>query len=171
MNAPYKLRFKEDIQSKTACTKKLSREEVSKFRDAVSKDYYFQMYYDDLPLWGFLGRIDREENKYHLFIHIHFDILYNGNHVIEINLQRDPRLYVDISEEKEIDISFTYSALWEATDIPFGKRMDKFSQYSFHPGNLEIRWLSAMNSCVSVLLLTGCLATILMRLLRKDFIK
>ena len=171
MNAPYELRFKEDIQSKTACTKKLFREEVSKFRDAVSKDYYFQMYYDDLPLWGFLGRIDREENKYHLFTHIHFDILYNGNHVIEINLQRDPKLSVDISEEKEIDISFTYSASWKATDIPYGKRMDKFSKYSFQPRNLEIHWFSIINSCVTVLLLTGFLATILMRVLRNDFIK
>jgi hypothetical protein len=46
---------------------------VSKFRSAVTKDYYFQMYYDDLPLWGFVGKVEREgktdasEYKYFLY--------------------------------------------------------------------------------------------------------
>ena len=50
-----------------------------------------QMFYDDLPIWGFIGKIekilhpgDRTEYKYYLFTHIHFDILYNGNRVIEV---------------------------------------------------------------------------------------
>ena len=49
-----------------------------------------QMYYDDLPIWGFIGKVekilhpgDRTEYKYYLFTHIHFDILYNGKRVIE----------------------------------------------------------------------------------------
>ncbi len=48
------------------------------------------MYYDDLPIWGFIGKVekilhpgDRTEYKYYLFTHIHFDILYNGKRVIE----------------------------------------------------------------------------------------
>ena len=36
---------------------------------------------------------------------------------------------------------------------------------------LQIHWFSIINSCVTVLLLTGFLATILMRVLRKDFLK
>ena len=36
---------------------------------------------------------------------------------------------------------------------------------------LQIHWFSIINSCVTVLLLTGFLATILMRVLRKDFVK
>ena len=43
------------------------------------------MYYDDLPIWGFIGKVekilhpgDRTEYMYYLFTHIHFDILYNG---------------------------------------------------------------------------------------------
>lgn len=49
------------------------------------------MFYDDLPIWGFIGKVekilhpgDRTEFKYYLFTHIHFDILYNGNRVIEV---------------------------------------------------------------------------------------
>ena len=36
---------------------------------------------------------------------------------------------------------------------------------------LQIHWFSIINSCVTVLLLTGFLATILMRVLKKDFAK
>ena len=36
---------------------------------------------------------------------------------------------------------------------------------------MQIHWFSIINSCVTVLLLTGFLATILMRVLRKDFVK
>ena len=30
--------------------------EVSQYRAAVLKDYIYQMFYDDLPIWGFLGQ-------------------------------------------------------------------------------------------------------------------
>lgn len=37
--------------------------------------------------------------------------------------------------------------------------------------HMQIHWFSIINSCVTVLLLTGFLATILMRVLKNDFIK
>jgi cytochrome c553 len=36
---------------------------------------------------------------------------------------------------------------------------------------VQIHWFSIINSCVTVLLLTGFLATILMRVLKADFVK
>ncbi|KAK9226484.1 hypothetical protein WN943_011532 [Citrus x changshan-huyou] len=50
VSAPYKLNFRDDKESAVVCRKKLSKEEVVQFRNAVEKDYYFQMYYDDLPI-------------------------------------------------------------------------------------------------------------------------
>lgn len=175
VDAPYELNFREDTNSKTLCKKTLFKEQVAKLRDAVAKDYYFQMYYDDLPLWGFLGKLDR--NKEHgggkclLFKHIHFDIMYNNDRVIEINVQTDPNVAVDITEDKEVPVEFSYSVTWKKTDIPFEKRMEKYSKSSSMPQHLEIHWFSIINSCVTVLLLTGFLATILMRVLKNDFIK
>ncbi|XP_078442239.1 transmembrane 9 superfamily member 2-like [Wolffia australiana] len=174
VDAPYKLNFREDVQSKVACSKKLLKEDVAKFRDAVANDYYFQMFYDDLPLWSFLGKVEKAEGKdlkFLLFNHIHFDILYNGDQVIAINVERDPKFSVDITEDKEMDVSFGYSASWKPTEIPFSKRMEKYSKISSQPRHLEIHWFSIINSCVTVLLLTGFLSTILMRVLRNDFIK
>lgn len=176
VDAPYELNFRDDKQSKTVCKKTLSKEDVAKLRTAVSKDYYFQMYYDDLPFWGFMGKVEKDkvdpnEYKYLLFKHIHFDIFYNDDRVIEINLQTDPNLSVDITDDKEVDMEFSYSVTWKKTDIPFEKRMEKYSKSSSMPQHLEIHWFSIINSCVTVLLLTGFLATILMRVLKNDFIK
>lgn len=175
--APYKLEFLSDKDSEIVCKKKLSKEEVAQFRSAVSKDYYFQMYYDDLPLWGFLGKVEKEgkadpsEYKYYLFKHLHFEIFYNKDRVIEIIARTDPNALVDITEDKEVDVDFMYSVKWKETTTAFEKRMEKYSQSSSLPHHLEIHWFSIINSCVTVLLLTGFLATILMRVLKNDFVK
>ena len=42
---------------------------------AVKEDYYFQMFYDDLPIWGFVGKMEKvdkphgSEYRYFLFTH------------------------------------------------------------------------------------------------------
>ncbi|KAE8682003.1 Transmembrane 9 superfamily member 3 [Hibiscus syriacus] len=177
VSAPYKLNFKEEKDSSVVCKKKLSKDEVAYFRKAVDKDCCFQMNYDDLPIWGFIGKVDSEgktdpsEYKYFLFKHIQFDVLYNKDRVIEVNARMDPHSLVDLTEDKEVDAEFMYSVKWKETDTAFDKRMDKYSMSSSLPHHLEIHWFSIINSCVTVLLLTGFLATILMRVLKNDFIK
>ncbi|KAJ0076867.1 hypothetical protein Patl1_35650 [Pistacia atlantica] len=84
------------------------KEEAARFQSAVKKDYYFQMYYDDLPFWGFIGK-DR---------------------VIEINVRVDPNILAD----QAVEVEFLYTVKWNETNIPFEKRMDKYSQY------LGIHW-------------------------------
>ncbi|KAJ0907805.1 putative nonaspanin (TM9SF), MFS transporter superfamily [Helianthus annuus] len=137
VSAPYKLDFMVEKDSEIVCKKTLTKEEVSKFRSAVTKDYYFQMYYDDLPFWGFLGKVEK----------------------------------VDLTEDKEVEVEFMYTVRWKETNIPYESRMEKYAQSSSQPHHLEIHWFSIINSCVTVLLLTGFLATILMRVLKNDFVK
>ncbi|KAL2317298.1 hypothetical protein Fmac_031174 [Flemingia macrophylla] len=175
--APYKLDFQIDREPESICKKKLTREEAAQFRHAVLKDYFYQMYYDDLPIWGFLGKFDSEDKDdqagatVYLFKHVHFEILYNKDRIIDVFIRNDPHAVVDLTEDSEVDVDFTYSAKWTATDIPFEKRLEKYSQTSFLAHNLEIHWFSVINSCVTVLLLTGFLAIILMRVLKNDFVK
>ncbi|XP_066396442.1 transmembrane 9 superfamily member 2-like [Miscanthus floridulus] len=177
VDAPYKLDFRFEVESKAVCSKKLTVEDVVKFRNAVAKDYYFQMYYDDLPLWGFIGKVEKggkadpSEWKYYLYRHIIFDILYNNDRVIEINVHTDQSALVDLTEDKETNVEFLYSVKWKETPTPFEKRMEKYSSSSNMPHHLEVHWFSIINSCVTVLLLTGFLATILMRVLKNDFVK
>jgi hypothetical protein len=47
-----------------------------------------QMYLDDLPVWGFIGKVEKNaksgEQRYFLFTHFHFELLYNSDNVIEV---------------------------------------------------------------------------------------
>ncbi|ONK65341.1 uncharacterized protein A4U43_C07F36120 [Asparagus officinalis] len=177
VDAPYKLDFRVDLDSKSICRKELTKEDVAQFRSALQKDYYFQMYYDDLPIWGFIGKVDKEgkvdpsDYKYYLYRHIHFDVSYNNDRVIEINIHTDISAMLDVTEDRDVEVEFLYSVKWKETPTPFEKRMEKYSQSSSMPHHLEIHWFSIINSCVTVLLLTGFLATILMRVLKNDFVK
>ena len=110
---------------------------------------HMQMCYDDLPIWGFIGKVEKimsqatkswekHELKYYLFTHIHFDILYNGDRVIEVNVSTDPSRTVEITEGENVIVDWTYSVKWRETSIPFEKRMDKYSRYSFLPQHLEV---------------------------------
>ena len=42
---------------------------------ALAADYYFNMFYDDLPIWGFIGKVEKvtkpggDEIRYFLFTH------------------------------------------------------------------------------------------------------
>eukprot|EP00238_Polyblepharides_amylifera_P008022 CAMPEP_0196579290 /NCGR_PEP_ID=MMETSP1081-20130531/19835_1 /TAXON_ID=36882 /ORGANISM="Pyramimonas amylifera, Strain CCMP720" /LENGTH=609 /DNA_ID=CAMNT_0041898823 /DNA_START=57 /DNA_END=1886 /DNA_ORIENTATION=+ len=177
VSTPYDVSFRVDKESEHLCSRNLGKKELKKFRRAVKEDYYFQMYYDDLPIWGFIGKVEKilrpgqPEWRYYIFTHIHFDISYNKERVIEINVSTDPMRTLDITDEDEISVDFSFSVRWKETAIPFDRRMEKYSRYSFLPQHLEIHWFSIINSCVTVLLLTGFLATILMRVLKNDFIK
>lgn len=78
VNGPYALDFLVEKDMEILCRKKLTKEEVAQFRRAVDKDYYFEMYYDELPIWGLIGRVENREEtddtkdyKYFLYKHIH----------------------------------------------------------------------------------------------------
>ena len=106
---------------------------------------FLQMYYDDLPIWGFIGKVEKilrsgekPDLKLFLFTHIHFEVMYNGNRIVEINISANPDSTVDITEGENIIVDFTYSVKWKETPTPYERRMDKYSKYSFLPQHLEV---------------------------------
>lgn len=176
-NSLYELKFRESRNLVALCQKSLHKDEVAKFRDAITSEYYFQMYYDDLPLWGFIGKVDKEdwnlhENgpRYYLFTHVQFDALYNGNQVIEVQAFSDPSYVVDISEDAEINVRFSYSVFWNSTLKSFNNRMDKYSKVSMLPVHQKIHWFS-INSVFIIVLLMGLLTVLFMRRLKNDLRK
>ncbi|CAI7922826.1 unnamed protein product, partial [Closterium sp. NIES-53] len=174
VQAPYRLNFRVDHERTTLCKRTLSVKDVQKFREAVLNDYYFQMYYDDLPIWGFIGKVDikspfsvtyidtyDKNQQISIFTHIHFEIEYNHDRVVGIYVATDAdvMVVVDNSEDKEMEVEFTYSVSWSQTDKAFEKRMDRYMRYTFLPQTMEVHWFSILNSCFTVLLLGGFLAT------------
>lgn len=176
-NALHELNFREDKPEVTLCEKKLNPNDVATFRNAITNDFYFQMYYDDLPLWGFIGKIGddwtftNKKPKYYLFKHVRFDALYNENQVIEIHALGDPNHVVDITNDDEINVRFTYSVFWNATSARFVNRMERYSRASFLPTHMQIHWFSIINSVVIIVLLMGLLTLLFMRHLRNDLRK
>ncbi|KAJ9558959.1 LOW QUALITY PROTEIN: hypothetical protein OSB04_013573, partial [Centaurea solstitialis] len=177
-NTLYTLNFRQDKVGETLCNKKLKRDDLKTFRNAITNDFYFQMYYDDLPLWGFTGKME-EENwtgdgngpKYYVFKHVQFDALYNDDRIIEIRAFSDPNHAVDITEETEIDVKFTYSISWNATSNGFENRMNKYSRASVSPAQRQIHWFSFGNGVVVIVLLVGLLTMMFMRHLKNDLRK
>lgn len=120
------------------------------------------MFYDDLPIWGFIGKTEKLMKpgekpllRFYLFTHIHFDILYNDNRVIEVNVSTDPARTVDITNGDKIIVDYTYSVNWREGTTPYEKRMEKYSRYSFLPQHLEVRPpRAAPEECLCLLTLT-----------------
>ncbi|CAL5430354.1 unnamed protein product [Camellia sinensis] len=176
-SAPYKIDFLVEKDAELACKKKLKKEEVSQFRTALAQEYYIEMYFDDLPAWAFIGKVDRpylaetNDYKYLLFTHMVFEFLYNKEHVIEITARIDQSFVIDLTEDKEVNVEFTYTVKWRETNIAFEKRMEKYSSSSSLPRHLRIHWFAVMNSCLAVLILLGCLVMFYVRVLKKDINK
>ncbi|KAI9072697.1 hypothetical protein K1719_045344 [Acacia pycnantha] len=174
-NTLYQLKFREHKIGETLCQKKLSIDEVAKFKQAIIGEFYFQMYLDDLPFWGFIGRAEEESwagggkgPKYYLFKHVQFDVLYNGNQIIEINAFGDPNLAVDITDNVGVDVKFTYSVIWNTTSTHFENRMGRYSRTSLLPVYQKVHWFSFVNSIVIIFLLMGLLTVLYMWHLKSD---
>lgn len=101
------------------------------------------MFLDELPIWGFIGRAQKVAGgvAYYLFTHIHFEVLYNGDRVIEVNVATDPHRTVDITEDKPITVDFTYSVKWKETNVTFERRMEKYQRYAVNKHHLEVRYM------------------------------
>jgi len=176
----YSIKFREDVPWKSLCKLTLDSAQTKLFQQAILDDYYFEMMLDELPIWGYVGELESKSissmisrdfdnsTHYYLFTHLDFSIAYNGQNIIEVNVSMDPLQRVDLSTSNR-KVDFSYSVHWIATDVPYKERMNRYAQYSFLPQSFEIHWLSIINSFVLVLLLTGFLAIILMRVLKNDF--
>lgn len=177
-NSLYELEFAVNKTRAVLCRQKPKMEDITKFRDAIKNDFYYQMYYDDLPLWAFIGKVeegswsdDGKGPKYFLFTHVQFDALYNGNQITEIHAFSDPTHVIDVTEDLDIDVTFTYSVFWNGTSTPYKNRMERYSAASLLPILHQTHWFSFVNSIVILIMLLGLLTVLFMRHLKNDLRK
>eukprot|EP01006_Ploeotia_vitrea_P022005 TRINITY_DN54419_c0_g1_i1.p1 TRINITY_DN54419_c0_g1~~TRINITY_DN54419_c0_g1_i1.p1 ORF type:complete len:615 (-),score=277.66 TRINITY_DN54419_c0_g1_i1:64-1860(-) len=178
VNSLYDIRFGVDVEWQALCRFRLSQDEIKAFVDAIQRHYVFEMFVDDLPVRGFVGEVERYsrrfDNHYHnethvyLFAHLDFSIAYNGNRIIAVNLTTDPMQRLLLEFGKDTPVEFSFSVHWKKTSVAFLDRMSLHQKSAIGDQEVEIHWLSIINSFVLVLLLTSFLAIILMRVLRKD---
>jgi len=178
----YVVYFKKDVPMAKLCSHKLSVEDVEKFHKAVDEEYFFELFMDSLPTWGYIGDAptaqdlllpdhlqEVAEGKKYIFPHIHFTVKYNGDQIIEWNATSDRNSRKDITALEPTEVDFTYSVKWLPTTASYKTRMDKYRNGKLLPATFEIHWLSIINSFVLVVLLMVFLSIILMRVLKNDF--
>jgi hypothetical protein len=172
INSMYNIRFRVDVDNGELCKKELAVADVQEFERAIEEDYYFQMSIDELPVWGFVGKKEIEtdasgivSSRLYLYTHLSFTIAYNQDRVIEVNVVAQR---TELKPGKPNTFDFTYSVKWVPTTVPFESRMDRYTNSAFFTRDVEIHWLSILNSAVLAVLLCGFLAITLLRILRAD---
>ena len=66
------------------CTSVLSKDDTNTFQEAIKEHYWYQMYVDELPVWGMVGEyVNTQSNAPPktplMFTHKIFSISYNGH--------------------------------------------------------------------------------------------
>ncbi|XP_052895317.1 transmembrane 9 superfamily member 3 [Anopheles moucheti] len=157
----YDIDFKDDISPTEICMVDLSEEKHKAFVYAVKNQYWYQMYIDDLPIWGVVGK--EEEKKYYIYTHKKFDISYNGKQIVDVTLTPERKELLRVGAK----IKFTYEVNWKPSSVKFEDRFDKYLDPNFFQH--RIHWFSIFNSFMMVIFLVGLVSMILMRTLRKDY--
>jgi transmembrane 9 superfamily protein 3 len=76
--------FKKSVEATPLCRRVLTKDEAAQFERAVVHEYWYQLFLDDLPLWGMVG--EGTKGAAFVFTHSKLSIGYNGDRVIEVNL-------------------------------------------------------------------------------------
>lgn len=161
------IEYKRDVTPTLFCEIDLNEEKLKAFVYAVKNHYWYQMYIDDLPVWGVVGEIESEEHpesaEYYIWTHKKLDIGYNGKHIVDVNLTSESKKKLTLGAK----IGFTYEVNWKKSTIKFEDRFDKYLDPNFFQH--RIHWFSIFNSFMMVIFLVGLVSMILMRTLRKDY--
>jgi len=168
-------KFRMDMQKTVICETPLDEKAAEQFKYAIQNHYWYELFMDDLPIWGFVGESipaekqqegeGKQEDQVLIYTHKSFDINYNNEQIIQVNLTSD----VPKPLTPGTSLEFTYSVRWEASTIPFAKRFERYLDYNFFEH--QIHWFSIFNSFMMVIFLTGLVSMILMRTLRNDYAK
>uniref|UniRef100_A0A915JCR7 Transmembrane 9 superfamily member n=1 Tax=Romanomermis culicivorax TaxID=13658 RepID=A0A915JCR7_ROMCU len=162
------MEFKADIAKTPYCELELTEEKYKHFHYAVKNHYSYQLYIDDLPIFGMVGTTGKEESPvteptYAIYTHKKFEIGFNENQIVDVNLTSSNA----VSLQPGAKLSFSYEVKWIKSPIKFKDRFDKYLDPNFFQH--RIHWFSIFNSFMMVIFLVGLVSMILMRTLRKDY--
>lgn len=163
------IRFMEDSPKSQYCEVEVTDEVQKQFVYSVKNHYWFQMYMDDLPIWGIVGEMhepdvdDHTRSESYLWTHKKFDIGVNEDQIVEITLTSENKQKIQAGSK----IGFSYEVHWHKSEVAFDDRYEKYLDHQFFQH--RIHWFSIFNSFMMVIFLVGLVTMILMRTLRRDY--
>lgn len=152
-----------DTPATVYCKIELNDEKLKAFIYAVKNRYWYQMFVDDLPIWGVVGEVDENKGEYYIYSHKKFDLAFNGNQIVDVNMTTEGKVLLTPGAA----IPFSYEVHWKSSKTKYEDRFDKYLDPNFFQH--RIHWFSIFNSFMMVIFLVGLVSMILMRTLRKDY--
>ncbi len=73
-----------DSSKTEVCTLLLTDDNVKVFKHAVRRHYWYELFLDNLPIWGFVGpppEKTKDDDTIYIYTHKSFDISFNDNRV------------------------------------------------------------------------------------------
>jgi len=155
--------FKKDQPLVKFCSVKLTEQDFNAFSYALRNRYWYQIYVDDLPIWGIVGEVGDHDDELFIWTHKKIDVGYNGDQIVEVNLTSEHKVKLT----QGMDLPFTYEVHWKPSTIVYTNRYEKYLDPGFFQH--RIHWFSIFNSFMMVIFLVGLVSMILMRTLRRDY--
>jgi len=177
----------------TCTTPPLTAAQVALFATAAEDQWFYQMYADDLPVWGMVGEMLPDlaaakgehfgsdlshleeavakhaesggEFKAYVYTKRTLHVSFNRDRVIKVDLTSEPASLVEVKAGTQL--KFELDVQWSKTSTSFHSRFDRYLDHAFFKH--QIHWFSIFNSFMMVLFLMGLVALILLRTLRKDY--
>ena len=147
----------------------LTPTQALQFQTAIQQQWFYQMYLDDLPVWGMVGEMKGETSSSspqpHVYTKRVLVIQYNQDRIIRVDLHSIAESLVLV--QPGVILTFETEFLWMETKEDFHSRFDRYLDHAFFQHS--IHWFSIFNSFMMVLFLTGLVTLIVLRTLRKDF--
>ena len=105
---------------------------------AVKNHYWYQMYIDDLPIWGIVGDIEEDGSSMHIWTHKKFEIGFNAGRIVDVNLTSEGKVKLEPSAK----IPFSYEVVWKESNVKYIDRFDKYLDPNFfqHRVSLTQMW-------------------------------
>lgn len=158
------IKFRHHVAKRTLCSRTLDSKKVNAFANAVKHNYVYQMFLDDLPMWGFVGGTASRGNEHIPFVysHQHFSLGYNGDRVVEANVTTSNKVPL----QEGMPLVFSYSVQWHTSNLDYKHRFSPYLDNKFFEH--KIHWFSIFNAFMMVVFLAGLVILILIRTLRSD---
>eukprot|EP00879_Flechtneria_rotunda_P015969 GHRR01016701.1.p1 GENE.GHRR01016701.1~~GHRR01016701.1.p1 ORF type:complete len:250 (+),score=79.13 GHRR01016701.1:390-1139(+) len=132
IDSQLEIKFKVPVPKSTICTQTLNGQQVAAFQYAVKRHYWYELFMDDLPVWGFVGESKMAaaaaaEDEVLLYTHKQLDITYNGDRIIHVNLTSSEPVALKEGQQ----VTFTFAVNWLPTNTPFHRRFERYLDYNF----------------------------------------
>ncbi|KAJ2686431.1 hypothetical protein H4R19_006713, partial [Coemansia spiralis] len=194
-SSDYRLAMGRNSSCQVLCTTTLDAAASREARQFAEQDYLVEWIVDKLPAAtvyttsgglsykpGFrIGSFDAATGRAYLNNHVRLHVLYerhgDGRRIVGVeayphsvaggaeacaNLARAEKLVVG---DGEVPVTYTYSVNWvEEAGVPWSHRWDRY----LRTDNAPVHWYAIFNSAIIILLLSGVVAVILMRMLNRD---